>query len=114
MPPRDWRVRITDIIDAIGRIESYIRDMSPEEFERDKKTFDAVLRNLTVIGEASRHIPADIQDRYPNVPWREMQGIRNVVVHDYHGVSAQIIWSTATRNLPPLPEMLKTILEKEK
>jgi uncharacterized protein with HEPN domain len=110
MPPRDWRLRIEDILEAIAKIRAYVQDMTFEDFEQDSKTMDAVVRNLTIIGEASRHVPIQIQERYPNVPWREMQGMRNVVVHEYHGVSPYIIWRTATYNLPPLPEMLNVIL----
>lgn len=113
MPPRDWRIRITDILEAIARIELYVLDLSFEEFERDTRTFDAVLRNLTIIGEASRHIPNEIQSRYPDVPWREMQAMRNLVVHEYHGVSTHIIWKTAKDNLPPLHDLLNAIIEKE-
>jgi len=113
MPPRDWRLRLEDILDAIAKIQTYIEGMSFEEFTADTKTLDAIIRNLTIIGEAARHVPAEIQERYRDVPWREMQGMRNIVVHEYHGVSPFIIWRTATYNLLPLPEMLNAILKKE-
>ncbi len=114
MPPRDWRLRFEDILEAIEKIQAYIQGMSYEEFASDTKTLDAVIRNLTIIGEAARNVPIELQERYPNVPWREMQGMRNVVVHQYHGVSALIIWRTATYNLTLLPEMLQTILDEDK
>jgi uncharacterized protein with HEPN domain len=114
MPPRDWHVRLEDILEAIAKIQSYIEGMSYEEFAADPKTLDAVIRNLTVIGEAARNVPVELQERYPNVPWREMQGMRNVVVHEYHGVSTFIIWHTATYNLASLPEMLQSILKQAK
>jgi uncharacterized protein with HEPN domain len=113
MPPRDWRIRLEDILDAIDKIETYVVGMSFEEFSADTKTLDAVIRNLTIIGEAARNVPAEIQERYRDVPWREMQGMRNVVVHEYHGVSAFIIWRTATFNLPPLVDILTAILKQE-
>jgi len=113
MPLRDWRMRLEDILDAIAKTPIYIAGMSVEEFAADTKTLDAVVRNLTIIGEAARNVPIEIQERYRDVPGREMQGMRNVVVHEYHGVSAFIIWRTATSNLPPLPEMLNAILKQE-
>jgi len=114
MPPREWQMRLEDILEAIAKIQSYIEGMSYEEFAADSKTLDAVIRNLTVIGEAARNVPVELQQHYPDVPWREMQGMRNVVVHEYHGVSAYIIWHTATYNLALLPEMLQSILKQAK
>ena len=97
--------RIISITDVVG--------MSFEEFAADTETLDAVIRNLTIIGKAARNVPVEIQECYRDVPWREMQGMRNVVVHEYHGVSALIIWRTATANLPPVVEMLNAILRQE-
>lgn len=77
--------------------------MTVEEFRADDKTVDAAVRNLGIIGEAARHVPPDVQERNPQLPWSQMRGMRNVVIHEYSSVSARIIWRTLTENLPPLP-----------
>lgn len=87
--------------------------MSPEEFRADDKTVDAVVRNFGIIGEAARHIPADLRNRHPRVPWDEMRGMRNVVIHEYSVVSPAVIWQTVETDLPPLKPMLQEILEDD-
>lgn len=86
--------------------------MAFDEFEEDDKTIDSVLRNLEIIGEASRHIPRAIKEKYPEIPWMEMYTMRNIVVHEYHGVNLSIIWQTVTEDLPPLVPRIKEILEE--
>lgn len=88
--------------------------MTLDTFRDDEKTVDAVVRNIGVIGEAARHVPQDVQERYPDVPWPQMSGMRNVVIHDYSSVSVPIVWQTVKRNLPPLIPMLEEILERER
>ena len=110
MPHRDWRERLDDILEAIERIRRYAEGLSFEQFTGDCRTVDAVIRNLTVIGEASRHIPDDIQALAPHIPWADMRGIRNVVVHEYFGVSLPILWETVQNDLLPLVEPLRKLL----
>ena len=86
--------------------------MTFNEFEEDDKTIDSVLRNLEIIGEASRHIPRSIKEKYRDLPWMEMYTMRNIVVHEYHGVNLNIIWQTITEDLPPLVPKIKKILEE--
>lgn len=86
--------------------------MTLEEFRTDDKTVDAVVRNLETIGEAARHVPSEIQERYPQLPWTQMRGMRNVVIHEYASVSTPIIWQTVTKNLPPLVPMLQEVLDE--
>jgi uncharacterized protein with HEPN domain len=109
MPARAWGSRLRDIIDAIQKVERYTRGMSPEAFAADDRTIDAVVRNLTVLGEASRHVPSAVEARHPEVPWAKMRGIRNVVVHEYFGVDAEILWRTARDDLPPLLPLLERV-----
>lgn len=113
MPPRQWKIRIEDILESIARIKEYTEGMSFEQFQSDKKTIDAVLRNLEIIGEAVRHIPETIQERYSDLPWAEMRAMRNIVAHQYFGVNLNIIWNTAQNNLPPIVAKLEEILRKE-
>ncbi len=108
--PRDHRLFLPDILEAIGKVCRYTEGMSFEEFVADEKTIDAVVRNVAVIGEAVRGIPDEIVAANPEIPWAEMRGIRNVVVHDYFGISHMILWDTAKEDLPPLVPLFTRML----
>lgn len=107
MPHRDWKIRIHDIIKALEAIQSYTEGMSFNDFCSDRKTVDAVVRNFIIIGEASTHIPDELCTKYPEIPWYEMRGMRNFVVHEYFGVSDKILWDTVQKNLPSLKKLLE-------
>lgn len=113
MPPRHWKLRIEDILAAIERIQRYTDGMDLSSFSRDDRTVDAVVWNITVIGEAAGAVPEDVRRKHPELPWDEMRGIRNVIVHEYFGVSLPILWQTVTADLPPLIPLLKKILSSE-
>lgn len=113
MPPRDWRLRASDIREAINRIEQYIDGQTYESFCADQKTVDAVIRNLLIIGEAARVIPADVEAQYSELPWPDIRNMRNVLVHVYFGVSLPIVWQTITADLAPLKAAMQSILESE-
>ncbi len=113
MPPRDWKLRIKDIMDAISAILGYTEGMKYQTFAADRKTVDAVIRNLSVIGEAAGHVPDDVIPAHPDIPWRDMRDMRNFVVHEYFGISDKIIWDTIQNNLPPLIPLLKPLLRSE-
>ena len=110
MPSRDWRFRIEDIVEAIEDISRLIGGLSHEEFNANATIVKAVLYNMAVIGEASRRIPSHIRTLHPEIPWREMGDMRNVVIHEYFGVDLQIIWETIRNDLPPLAPLFKAIL----
>jgi uncharacterized protein with HEPN domain len=112
MPPRDWTFRIEDILAAIEKIGRYTEGLNFEAFAADDRTVDAVIRNLEIIGEAANHIPQEIQQRYSDLPWLEMRGIRNLLIHEYFGVSLPILWETTQNNLPPLAPVLRDILNR--
>lgn len=111
MPSRDWIFRVRDILAAIASVQQYVSGMEYSNFVADRKTVDAVIRNLIVIGEAATHVPDEICSKSPAVPWRDMRAMRNFVVHEYFGVSDRIIWDTLNNDLPlvvaPLEELLK-------
>jgi len=113
MPIRDWKIRIKDILICIDKVSRYIEGMNEDDFLADNRTIDAVLRNIEIVGEAARHIPEEIQNRYPELPLLEMRGMRNVVAHEYFGISLSIIWKTAVNDLPQLKPVLEEILIKE-
>ena len=105
-----WQIRIEHILDAISKIERYTAGLSEQAFASQDMAVDAVIRNFQVIGEAARHVPDDVQARYPEVPWSLMQGMRHVLVHDYYAVKLDVVWRTIQESLPPLLEPLQNIL----
>src|SRR3989442_15900768 len=87
MPKRDTDLLIEDVETAIARIESYIAGLDRDGFLQDQKTIDAVVRNLEIIGEAVRWLPSDFKEQHTSVPWSQIAGLRNRIVHDYFGPS---------------------------
>jgi uncharacterized protein with HEPN domain len=112
-PERNWKMRAQDIINCVEKIGIYTRGMSFEQFQADDKTVDAVIRNFEIIGEAAGHIPLEIQEKYSDLAWLEMRGMRNIMAHEYFGVSLPIIWRTIVRDLPSLVGGLKEMLRQE-
>ena len=108
---RDWRFRVRDILDAVTAIADYTDGMTYEEFLADRRTRDAVIRNLTTMGESVRWIPDEVTARHPEVPWAILRSVRNVVVHQYFGVGSAILWETVRGDLPPLVPLLERVLE---
>ena len=111
MPARGWSLRINDILDAIAAIEGFTQGMDLATFAGDRRTIDAVLHNLMAIGEGANHVPDDVVLAHPEIPWRDMRDMRNVVVHEYFGVNKEIIWDTVCLNPPPLVEPLRRLSE---
>jgi len=116
MKPEDrtYIMFLEDILSAMSRIAEYTVGYDFETFKKDYKTVDAVIRNFEVIGEASKNIPHEIKQKYPEVPWNEMYLLRNKVSHEYFGVDYEIIWDVATNYLPENRNQIKVILHKEK
>lgn len=114
MPHRGWSFRIADILESIERIRGYIEEMEEDQFRANHLVIDAVVRNLEVIGEAAAHLPEDVVQANPDVPWREMRDMRNLLVHEYFGVSLPIVWRTVTHDLPPLVPVLRRVLSETK
>jgi hypothetical protein len=112
VPRRDTSLRLQDIVEAIDRILQYTASLSLESFKADTRTVDAVVRNLEVIGEAAQHLDADIAAQLPQVPWRELQAMRNLLIHEYFGVSVSIIWETISRDLSPVREAIRQHLSQ--
>ena len=109
MSPRKWEFRLQDILNAAQKIGRYIDGLEFEDFVKDEKTVDAVVRQLTIIGEAASHVPEEIASTAPEIPWRSLRGIRNIVVHEYFGVNMQILWNAVTKNIPDLSAELEKL-----
>lgn len=111
MSHRNSQFRIQDMLNAARKIEGYVEGMTFEGFSKDERTFDAVIRQLTILGEAASHVPDEIVSRTPEIPWFEIRGMRNVVVHEYFGVNTAIVWNTAVKNIPELLPLLERLLK---
>jgi uncharacterized protein with HEPN domain len=106
---KDDRLYLIHIKDAIERIDEYIQD-GEEAFFADRKTQDAVLRNLHTLAESTQKISQSLKDKYPQVEWRSISAFRNVMVHDYLGVSLERIWDIVATDLPDLKRNISEIL----
>ncbi len=113
MPSRDWKLRIQDIIESIDEILQRTENMIFEDFRENRTIVKAVLYDLGIIGEAAKNIPYEIQSRYPQIPWRLMGDIRNVIFHEYFQVELSIAWRTIENNLSSLRSQLQEILDNE-
>jgi uncharacterized protein with HEPN domain len=107
---RDWRFRVRDILSALDAIAAFTDGMTYAQFVADRRTRDAVIRNLITMGESVRWIPDVILTAHPEVPWRTMRGVRNVVAHEYFGIDDEILWQTVRGDLPPLVPLLQDVL----
>ncbi|OYR75644.1 HepT-like ribonuclease domain-containing protein [Halorubrum ezzemoulense] len=103
---------LDDILDGVEKIKRYTREMTYEEFVEDAKTVDAVLRNFEVIGEAAKNVPDDIRQEYDDVPWSEMAGMRDKLIHGYATVELQIIWTTVQEEVPALGAQITSVRDE--
>ncbi|MCM8820992.1 MAG: DUF86 domain-containing protein [Candidatus Omnitrophica bacterium] len=102
---------IQDILDAMNAAEEFVRNMNYEDFTADKKTTYAVVRAIEVIGEAVKNIPEEIRKKYPEIPWREMSGMRDKVIHQYFGVNPKRVWETVQRDIPSIKPLFEKIFK---
>jgi uncharacterized protein with HEPN domain len=107
------RVYFSDILQAIEEIEEFTRGLTFEEFIKNKMAIRAVTMDFAVIGEASKQIPAEVKSRYSQVPWREMAGIRDKIIHGYAYIKLSVLWDAVNLDLPILKPLVKKILENE-
>lgn len=114
MAKRDELVFLDDILDCIIKIECYLDDVSEKDFEDNIEKQDAVIRRIEIIGEAVKKLSFSTRENYPEIPWREIAGMRDIVVHEYFGVSIEMIWKVASNDILELkPIIQKIIQEKE-
>ncbi len=107
---RDYRLYLRDIHEAIVAIEGFVEGMSFDEFAVDDKTSSAVIRKFEIIGEASKKVPTELRCQGPDIPWREMAGMRDKLIHFYFGANYELIWRTITERLPILKKDIKSLL----
>ncbi len=108
---KDPIVYIQDMLDAMNRIHQYTHNISFEQYESDLQLQDAIIHRLQIIGEAASRIPEETRNNYPNIPWRKIIGLRNVIVHDYMMVNTKEIWTIATVDLSQTKKEFETLLK---
>jgi uncharacterized protein with HEPN domain len=110
---RDIKLYLEDILAAIEKINAYTEGISFEQLHQQGMLLDAVLHNLEIIGEAAKHMPNDLRARYPQVEWRKIAGLRDIVAHEYFGISLEIVWDILKNKLPELRIQVKNMLEAQ-
>lgn len=101
---KDDKLYLQHILECIDNIESYVPN-GESDFFSSKLIQDAVIRNLEIVGEATKRVSMDLRSQYPDVPWREMAGLRDVLIHNYFGVDNEIVWNVVTNELPLLKDL---------
>jgi len=111
---RDMRLYIQDILESIEAIEGYVQFKTEEQFYGDHQAQDAVLRRLEVIGEAVKNVDEDFRNKYPEIPWKKIAGFRDVLIHEYFGVSMKRVWRVIEIDLVDLKSKISRIWEEIK
>jgi Uncharacterized conserved protein len=109
MSKRDWRVILADILESINKIENYVEGVTYQQFIQDDKTKDAVVRNLEIIGESANQIPKNIRQKFSDVPWPQIIGLRNKMIHGYFVVDYRIVWEIVKKDIPSLRRKIELI-----
>ena len=111
MIQRTYQVYFEDILEAINDISNFIKNLSFNEFTEDKKTINAVIRSLEIIGEASKKVSQEIKENNKNIPWKEMAGMRDKMIHGYFDLDLVTIWETVKNDIPPLKPLFENLLK---
>ena len=111
---REFILYLEDMLQSMDRIEEYLSSLDFKKFKQTYLVVDAIIRNFEIIGEASKNIPIYIQQKYPEIPWKKMYGLRNLIAHEYFGIDYEMIWEIARKNLPQNRIDLIEIIRKEK
>ncbi len=109
---RNYRLYLKDILEAMVAAQSFVEGMGFDAFVADDKTASAVVRKLEIIGEATKNVPDPIRQKYPHVPWRDMAGMRDRIIHAYFDVNYSIVWNTLKNRIPTLQPIIAQILEE--
>ena len=114
MKKRDYYDYLKDILDSCFSVQEFVKGISFDKFVDDKKTKFATIRAIEVIGEAVKSIPASFRASYPNIPWKQIAGMRDKLIHEYFGVDAQVLWKTAKEDIPAIRSEFEKIIKEMK
>ncbi len=110
---RDYKVYLEDVLEAVSKIRQFTAGLTLATFSQDVKTLDAVIRNLEIIGEAVKHLPEDVRAQCPDVDWKKIAGLRDILIHEYFGVNVEVIWDIVQQKLSPLEKAARTLLSSK-
>ncbi len=111
---RNYSLFLKDILSAMEAIEKFVEGMSYEELTQDDKTSSAVIRKFEIVGEATKHIPEWLRNKYPEIPWKSMAGMRDRLIHAYFGIDYKLVWEAIELEIPVLKSKLQKILAQLK
>lgn len=109
MKDRELRDYVNDLVEACEDILSFTKGMTYSDFAGDRKTVNAVIRSLEVIGEATKNLPISFRGKYPDIPWKQMAGMRDKLIHEYFGIDKQMVWQVVEKHIPHILPLVKQI-----
>lgn len=112
MKKRDYRDYLRDIADAVSDIGAFTKGLSCAAFLNDKKTINAVIRSVEIIGEAAKKLPPSLKNKHTSVPWKKMAGMRDKLIHEYFGTDLGILWQTVKKDIPALKSAMKRVSDE--
>jgi len=112
--PRDYKAYINDILEAINRIESYSSNLTIDDFSESRLYQDAIVRNLEIIGEAVKRLPTELIEKYPDIEWKKIAGLRDILIHAYFGIDIEIVWDVVKNKIPEFKDQILLIQSKIK
>jgi len=110
---RNIKLYLQDIWESTLAIEEYIQNLAEDEFYSNRQVQDAIIRRLEIIGEAVKNVDDDFRNKYPQIPWKKIAGMRDIIAHEYFGVKLERVWDVVRKDLPHIKQQMLLIMEKE-